>query len=310
MCLGFDHRATDGAQAGKFVATSSAGWRLSTRRPPSGSGTPSGDEHMRVVVTGGAGFIGRAVVKRLADRGDEVVALVRDPAKAHYLERDARHARRQRPARACRHDRPDEGRRRASSMPPAISWSASRNPSSRRCGTPTSARPSAFSMPPLPPACHASSTSRPSTSSVTRTAKARRRNLSARPGRGLPVLLRRGQYRAHEAAEKRIAAGAPIVIVHAVAGLRPERPLVAERPDSRRPTRASCVTSSWAMPRTPGFTSTTWPPASSPPSTAVASASRTYSPAKTSAYATLLPSRHVLAVDGHRASSYQRHYYD
>ena len=40
---------------------------------------------MRVVVTGGAGFIGRAVVKRLADRGDEVVALVRDPAKAQFL---------------------------------------------------------------------------------------------------------------------------------------------------------------------------------------------------------------------------------
>jgi dihydroflavonol-4-reductase len=40
---------------------------------------------LRVVVTGGAGFIGRAVVKRLADRGDEVVALVRDPPKAQFL---------------------------------------------------------------------------------------------------------------------------------------------------------------------------------------------------------------------------------
>jgi nucleoside-diphosphate-sugar epimerase len=40
---------------------------------------------VRVVVTGGAGFIGRAVVKRLADRGDHVVALVRDPAKAQFL---------------------------------------------------------------------------------------------------------------------------------------------------------------------------------------------------------------------------------
>jgi nucleoside-diphosphate-sugar epimerase len=42
---------------------------------------------MRVVVTGGAGFIGRTVVKRLAERGDDVVALVRDPAKASHLSR-------------------------------------------------------------------------------------------------------------------------------------------------------------------------------------------------------------------------------
>ena len=43
---------------------------------------------MRVVVTGGAGFIGRAVVEPLAARGDTVVALVRDPGKAAHLERD------------------------------------------------------------------------------------------------------------------------------------------------------------------------------------------------------------------------------
>jgi nucleoside-diphosphate-sugar epimerase len=43
---------------------------------------------MRVVVTGGAGFIGRAIVSRLADRGDEVVALVRDPARAMHLKRE------------------------------------------------------------------------------------------------------------------------------------------------------------------------------------------------------------------------------
>jgi nucleoside-diphosphate-sugar epimerase len=43
---------------------------------------------MRVVITGGAGFIGRAVVARLAERGDEVVALVRDPARAAHLKRE------------------------------------------------------------------------------------------------------------------------------------------------------------------------------------------------------------------------------
>jgi len=43
---------------------------------------------MRVVVTGGAGFIGRAIVECLAARGDQVVALVRDPARAGHLKRD------------------------------------------------------------------------------------------------------------------------------------------------------------------------------------------------------------------------------
>ncbi len=43
---------------------------------------------MRVVTTGGAGFVGRAVVGTLAERGHEVVALVRDPARADFLVRE------------------------------------------------------------------------------------------------------------------------------------------------------------------------------------------------------------------------------
>ena len=39
----------------------------------------------RVFVTGGAGFIGRAVVRQLRERGDEVTAMVRDPARASVL---------------------------------------------------------------------------------------------------------------------------------------------------------------------------------------------------------------------------------
>jgi dihydroflavonol-4-reductase len=39
----------------------------------------------RVFVTGGAGFIGRAVVRQLRERGDEVTAVVRDPGRAVTL---------------------------------------------------------------------------------------------------------------------------------------------------------------------------------------------------------------------------------
>lgn len=41
---------------------------------------------MRVVITGGAGFIGRAIVERLVRRHDNVVALVRDPNHAKHIE--------------------------------------------------------------------------------------------------------------------------------------------------------------------------------------------------------------------------------
>ncbi len=40
---------------------------------------------MRVFITGGAGFIGQAVVRRLVERGDRVVAVTRDPARATGL---------------------------------------------------------------------------------------------------------------------------------------------------------------------------------------------------------------------------------
>jgi nucleoside-diphosphate-sugar epimerase len=40
---------------------------------------------MKAFVTGGTGFIGSRVIKRLRDRGDEVVALVRTPSKATGL---------------------------------------------------------------------------------------------------------------------------------------------------------------------------------------------------------------------------------
>jgi len=39
----------------------------------------------RIVVTGGAGLVGRAVVRILRERGDQVVALVREPRRAPFL---------------------------------------------------------------------------------------------------------------------------------------------------------------------------------------------------------------------------------
>ena len=42
---------------------------------------------MRVFVTGATGFIGGVLARRLRERGDEVVALVRDPARAAALQR-------------------------------------------------------------------------------------------------------------------------------------------------------------------------------------------------------------------------------
>src|SRR4029453_12084551 len=46
---------------------------------------------MRAFVTGGTGFIGSRVVKRLRDRGDEVVVLARRPEKAAGLDAEVVH---------------------------------------------------------------------------------------------------------------------------------------------------------------------------------------------------------------------------
>jgi nucleoside-diphosphate-sugar epimerase len=50
------------------------------------AGKPAAAAPKRVVVTGGAGLVGRAVVRTLRERGDTVVALVRDPRRAPFLE--------------------------------------------------------------------------------------------------------------------------------------------------------------------------------------------------------------------------------
>jgi dihydroflavonol-4-reductase len=59
-----------------------------TTAKPAPDATPAGPAPAtpkRIVVTGGAGLVGRAVVRVLRERGDTVVALVRDPRRADHL---------------------------------------------------------------------------------------------------------------------------------------------------------------------------------------------------------------------------------
>src|SRR5262245_59054212 len=72
------------------AAASSCGWGMPLARRSTARSTSAPDRggSMRVVVTGGAGFLGRAIVRALVERGDEVVALVRDPARAAHLAGD------------------------------------------------------------------------------------------------------------------------------------------------------------------------------------------------------------------------------
>ena len=85
MVLGVDHRANDGAGGAALLRDIKAwlegvgpetpiywsGYRASPMAP--------------IVITGAAGFIGSRVARRLYERGDEVVAIVRDPARADAL---------------------------------------------------------------------------------------------------------------------------------------------------------------------------------------------------------------------------------
>jgi dihydroflavonol-4-reductase len=66
--------------------------RRTTARPtpapspaPAPTAAPAPAAAKRIVVTGGAGLVGRAVVRMLRERGDTVVALVRDPRRAEHL---------------------------------------------------------------------------------------------------------------------------------------------------------------------------------------------------------------------------------
>ena len=89
MVLAIDHRANDGAGGGRVPAGDQV---LARGRRTGHAGLLTAPTRARrrtvsrrVFVTGAAGFIGRATVRQLRERGDEVVAAVRDPTNAPVL---------------------------------------------------------------------------------------------------------------------------------------------------------------------------------------------------------------------------------
>ena len=153
MVLAIDHRANDGAQAAgvppldqDLARGRRPGDACLLSAPRCGVARASGRRLMRIFVTGGAGFIGLAVVRRLVGRGDRVMAIVRDPDRATALTDLGVEIR-----AGDLPGRPPSSMRCAAPMPPSTSpactASGSRPRSAPRCSTRTSARPTACSTP-------------------------------------------------------------------------------------------------------------------------------------------------------------------
>jgi len=167
---------------------------------------------MRVVVTGGAGFIGRAIVKRLADRGDEVVALVRDPARAKHVAVEGvtlvtsnlssvpAMTEQMRGADGVIHSAGSYRVGIAKSERPAM-WEANVGATERVLDAATAAR--------VPRIVCVSTNNVFGDTHGTEPDETFRRDLKE----GFLSYYDETKFRAHEAAEKRIAAGAPVVIV-------------------------------------------------------------------------------------------------
>lgn len=165
-----------------------------------------------IVITGAAGFIGSRITRRLYERGEEVVAIVRDPAKADAL-RDIG-------VRLVPGDLNDEaGIRRAVSGAGVVIHAAG----VYRIGIPASERPAMFDA-------NVAATERVldaaiaegvgrivyvSTVNVFGDTKGIARDETFRrdPADGFLSYYDETKYQAHIAAEKRIAAGGPIVVV-------------------------------------------------------------------------------------------------
>ena len=166
----------------------------------------------RVVVTGGAGFIGRAVIERLGDRGDEIVALVRDPDTARHLVRSG--------VRLVRSDLEDPGALRAT-MDGATALI--HGAGSYKVGIARSDRPAMWKAnvevtervldaaiaAGVPRIAYVSTVNVFGNTHGAVVDETYRRNLDD----GFLSWYDETKFRAHEAAEARIAAGAPIVIV-------------------------------------------------------------------------------------------------
>ena len=166
----------------------------------------------RVIVTGGAGFIGRAVVERLGDRGDEIAALVRDPDRARHLVRSG--------VTLIKSDLGDHGTLRAAM---AGASAVIHGAGSYKVGIARSERPAMWKAnvevtervldaaiaAGVPRIAYISTVNVFGNTHGAVVDETYRRNLED----GFLSWYDETKFRAHEAAEARIAAGAPIVIV-------------------------------------------------------------------------------------------------
>ena len=168
---------------------------------------------MRVVVTGAAGFIGRAIVRQLAARGDHVVALVRDPATATHIAAPTVELVASDLSDVAVPDRAHARRRRAHPRRRLVPGRHPRVGAAGDARCERRARPNACSMPRSPRACRGSSTSRRSTPSATRAGRSSTRRTGATRRTASSATTTRRSGCAQVAAERRIADGAPIIIV-------------------------------------------------------------------------------------------------
>ena len=198
---------------------------------------------MRVFVTGGAGFIGSSVVRQLRARGDEVVAAVRDPARARALT-----------DLGCRLEQSDLASRDALTGLMGGAHAVIHAAGSYRVGIPASERAAmreanvgatervldAAVAAAVPRIVYVSTGNVYGDTHGQVVDESYRRDVAA----GFLSAYDETKYRAHEAAEARIATGAPIVIVlpGQAYGPNDHSEVGAQLRDA--PTRAVCPTSS------------------------------------------------------------------
>ena len=196
---------------------------------------------MRVLVTGGAGFIGSAVVRRLRARGDEVVAVVRDPDRARGPQGPRLRAAPKRPL-VGRRD-PHRRRRLRRRDPPRrhVPGRHRGATSGRRCTTRTSGATErvldAAIAAGVPRIVHVS------TVNVFGDTRGRVVDETYRrdPADGFVSWYDETKYRRPRGRRRRIAAGAPIVIAMPGQAYGPGDHSRGRPPARRRPSAAGCA---------------------------------------------------------------------